>query len=104
MPVIVRTAAQWSEVVGRQPFPDADRGHLHVSFLPVDPPADALEAVDLAAFAPEAVVQIGRELHLHLAGGVGRSKLTVALGRVPVLRDGTVRNWRTISALHALVT
>jgi uncharacterized protein (DUF1697 family) len=105
VPVIVRTADQWSELIAANPFPDAmDRGrHVHVVFLPA-PATEAVTSFDASSFAPEKVVVSGSEVALHLPDGMGRSKLVVAVNRIPDVAAGTARNWNTVVRLAALLT
>ena len=102
--VHVRTGAELRAVVDDSPFlaAGADPGHLHVTFVDTDP-SPALAALDLAAFSPEEAAAVGRELHLHLPNGIGRSKLATALSRVDPARRGTTRSWRTITKLLDMV-
>lgn len=102
--LMVRTRSQLAKVVRGNPFltgsHGADEAHQHVVFT--DGPAKvALTGVDLAAFAPEEAVARGTELYLHLPGGVGRSKLAVAVGKQKG-SVGTMRNWRTVTTLLAM--
>jgi uncharacterized protein (DUF1697 family) len=103
VPVIVRTARQWSDVIAANPFADAaDPGrHVHVVFLPA-PPTEVVRTFDATAFAPEEIVVIGSEVHLHLPDGMGRSKLAVAVNRISEVAAGTARNWNTVLQLHYL--
>jgi uncharacterized protein (DUF1697 family) len=103
IPVIVRTAEQWSDLVGANPFRDAvDPGrHVHVVFLSA-PASAAIGAFDASPFAPEALVVSGSHVYLHLPGGMGRSKLAVAVNRVPDVAAGTARNWNTVLQLAEL--
>jgi uncharacterized protein (DUF1697 family) len=103
VPVIVRTARQWSDLIAANPFAHAaDPGrHVHAVFLPA-PATDSVRAFDATAFAPEAVAVTGSELYLHLPDGMGRSKLAVAVNRIPEVAAGTARNWNTVLQLAAL--
>jgi uncharacterized protein (DUF1697 family) len=97
--VIVRTRAQLAKVVRDSPFlaRGEDPGHLHVVFT--DGPATAgLAGIDLPSYAPEEAVAVGKDLHLLLPNGVGRSQLAVDLGRQKG-SVGTMRNWRTVTTL-----
>jgi uncharacterized protein (DUF1697 family) len=100
----VRTADQWADLIAAYPFPDAvDRGtHVHVILLPASV-SDAIAAFDASAFAPEEMAVVGSELCLHLPDGMGRSKLAVAVGRIPEVAAGTARNWNTVAKLAELV-
>jgi uncharacterized protein (DUF1697 family) len=103
VPVIVRTARQWSDVIAANPFANAsDPGrHVHAIFLPA-PATDSVRAFDATVFAPEAVAVTGSELYLHLPDGMGRSKLAVAVNRIPEVAAGTARNWKTVLQIAAL--
>jgi uncharacterized protein (DUF1697 family) len=99
--VVVRTGREMAAVVERNPFlPSKDLASLHVVFLPAAPAPSALTKVDAARFVPEEFAAVGREVYLHLPGGMGRSKLATTLTRA--LPDGTARNWRTVIELHRL--
>jgi uncharacterized protein (DUF1697 family) len=103
VPVIVRTAQQWSVLIASNPFPDAAEPgrHVHVICLPA-PASDSVRAFDATVFAPEDVVVSGSEVYLHLPDGMGRSKLAVAVNRVPEIAAGTARNWNTVLQLASL--
>ena len=105
VPVVLRTAAQLARVIADCPFPDADADHLHVAFLATPPPGTA-PAVDARAFAPERHAVVGRELYLHLPGGMGRSKLAAAVLAKPkaIGAAATARNWRTVLKLNELAS
>lgn len=97
--VFVRTRDELAAVVAANPLADRapDPTRLHVVFTDA-PAGPALADLDLAAFAPEEAVAEGRQLFLHLPGGIGRSPLAVAVARR--LGDGgTTRNWRTTTTL-----
>jgi uncharacterized protein (DUF1697 family) len=64
-----------------------------------DGPAKAgLAGIDVPSYAPEEAIAVGKDLHLLLPNGVGRSKLAVDLGRQKG-SVGTMRNWRTVTTL-----
>lgn len=96
--VLVRTRDELAKVIDASPFAarGADPKHLHVTFLS-SPAGRVLAGHDPAAWAPEEVVAIGRDLHLLLPDGIGRSKLAAALARRA--GGGTTRNWRTVTTL-----
>ena len=102
VPVVVRTAAEMVRAVERNPYPGASGTQLHVVFFASPPGRDALDALDLAAFAPEECELVGRELYLHLPNGMGRAKLPAALekaARNTKAEPGTARNWNTVLKL-----
>jgi uncharacterized protein (DUF1697 family) len=93
--VIVRTAAEMSEVVAGNPFPDRSASRTVVIFLDHAPPADALK--DVKGQTNEEARLGRREIYVHYPDGIGRSKL-----RIPAARDGTARNMNTVAKLVAM--
>jgi uncharacterized protein (DUF1697 family) len=102
VPVMLRSARKWAEVVANNPYPGIDPTRLHVVSLASEPAPGALDGIDAPAFAPEEFTPIGRELYLHLPDGMGRAKLPPALDRA-VGVPGTARNWRTVLKLQELL-
>jgi len=101
--VVLRTADELREVVRRNPFPEVAREpkRLHVAFLDEPPSPAAARALDPARSPPDAVVLRGRELYLWLptgTAGTTNDYLDRTLGAV-----STIRNWRTVLALEALL-
>ncbi len=103
--VLVRTADELRATVDASPFDteQLDPKELHITFLDTDA-AGALASVDVERFAPERVVAVGRELHLHLPGGIGRSPLATTLSRSGPAAGATTRNWRTVTKLRDMAT
>jgi len=97
--VIVRTRDELASVVEQNPYirQGADTAHLHVVFASGEEDA-SLGSIDLAWYAPEEAAAVGRQLHLFLPTGMGRSKLAVDLAR-RTGPSGTTRNWRTVTKL-----
>jgi uncharacterized protein (DUF1697 family) len=102
VPVVLRTAAEWTAVTAQNPFPEATADQLHVGFLAVAPPADALASLDPKLHEPERCVIVGREIYMFLPNGIGRSKLVVAVLKLKPLAAATARNWRTVQKLAEL--
>jgi len=103
--VVLRTAEELREVVRQNPFPDVAREpkRLHVAFLDAPPSPAAARALDPARSPPDAILLRGRELYLWLPNGVAGTRFTnhyldQTLGAV-----STIRNWRTVLALEALL-
>ena len=103
VPVIVRTGGEWAEVVAANPFPDAvEPGKLvHVICLPTRA-SESLRAFDACGFAREEFAVVGSEIYLHLPEGLGRSKLVMAVNRLPEAAAGTARNGRPSRSSPAL--
>ena len=100
--VMIRTAKEMAAVVDRNPYPGTDEKALHVGFLHAPPDATTKKCLAAIDCAPEEVTAVGRDLYLHLPGGVGRAALPVKLERCLRPRPVTVRNWRTVTKLVEL--
>lgn len=94
--VATRTAPRLAEVVERCPFDDTSK--VHVAFV-VDGARPQAPDLDPDAFLPERFEVHGRETYLFLPNGMGRSPLAQALSKGARAADGTVRGWRTVTAL-----
>lgn len=105
VPVVLRTAAQMSEVLQSNPF--LERGVaeslLHVYFLADEPAANRVQQLDPERFAPDAFIVRGREIYLHLPDGMARTKLTNAYFDRALATTSTARNWRTVTTLCELL-
>ena len=100
--VIIRTAAEFKDVLQRDPFPKArreDPSHLLVMFLSTAPRDEAVDGLLQRRQGPEKMIASGRELFLYYPNGIGRSKLTNALVESQLKRTGTARNWNTVTKL-----
>jgi len=97
--VILRTAAEMREVIGRNPFAKRrgiEPGKLLVSCLASDPWEEARETVRQMKGDPEELRIEGRELYIYFPNGIGRSKLPWAgLGKM-LKTAGTGRNWNSV--------
>jgi uncharacterized protein (DUF1697 family) len=104
VPVVVRTAAELSAVVERNPFlsAGADADALHVLFLKDAPAARLTRALDPARSPPDAFALVGREVYLRCPNGIGRTKLTNGYFDKALATVSTGRNWRTVLKLIAL--
>jgi uncharacterized protein (DUF1697 family) len=100
--VLARTPGELDAILGADPLGDlrTDGARHAVAFCDAAPDVSALEDRDWGA---ERFAVAGREVHLHLPGGLGRSPLMVALDRAKVARVVTVRNWNTVVRLAELV-
>ena len=101
VPVMVRTADELARVVEASPWTGLDPKRFHVAFLAGEPDPARVAAIDHEALLPERVVVGERVLYLDYALGVGRSS---RLERLSVGVDATARNWRTVTALHAMAS
>jgi len=90
--VLIRSADQLEQVIGNNPFPDAEPAKLLVLFLDAAPDKKALAAV--VAADGERLAAGEREVYIHFPNGMGRSKL-----KIPFASVSTGRNLNTVRAL-----
>ncbi len=95
--VALRTRAQIDAIVEALPYQETDL--VHVAFLLGKP---KLGGIDHDALLPEKFEHIGQELFFYLPNGMGTSKLPAYVAR-RIGVDMTVRNWRTVLKLQALL-
>lgn len=97
--VVLRSAAELAGIVARNPFPNqADGTKLHVTCFASPLPAAKVAKLDPALAPPDTFVIDGRNMYLHLPGGMGTSKLAVHIGQ-KLGKLGTSRNWNTVLKL-----
>ncbi len=90
--VLVRTAAEMSEVLASNPFPNAPANRTVAVFLDESPPSEALERI---TGRDGEEVRLGkREIYVRYGENMGHSKL-----KIPAAKAGTARNINTVSKL-----
>jgi uncharacterized protein (DUF1697 family) len=95
--VIVRTASEMMAVLEANPFPKAEPKYTYAIFLDSRPARDAL---DHAVGQRDEELRLGeREIFVHYASGMGRSKL-----RIPAAKTGTARNMNTVAKLAEIAS
>ena len=102
---VVRSAAEWAQIVARNPFPreaQDDPGHLLVMCLKALPSEQNVETLRACIKGREYFHADEKQLYLVYPDGVGRSKLTSNLIERKLAARGTARNWNTVRKLHAL--
>lgn len=90
--VVIRTAAQLTEVVARNPFPQAAPNRNLVILFDAPLLVDCLEAV--RGRTDEELLRARREIHVHYPSGMAASKLVI-----PIASSGTARNMNTLTKL-----
>lgn len=100
-PLILRSAVDLGGVVAGNPFlaGGAHAAELHVAFLADTPGRRLVAALDPGRSPGDAFAVRGREVFLHLPGGVGRTRLTNAYIDATLATVSTLRNWRTVLKL-----
>jgi uncharacterized protein (DUF1697 family) len=104
VPVVVRSAAEMSELADRHPGLEAgiDPKYLHIHFLDKTVAKRNAAAVDPARFHPDTFEIDGREIYVTYPNGSGRSKLTIEVFERAFGVVATGRNVNTVRALIEL--
>jgi len=108
--VVVLSAAELSQAIAGNPFPDEPNPKFVHAVFRRDEYTDAdLAAIEAARQRAggklgrdEAVVP-GRTLYLHTPDGFGRSELAAQLSRPIAQVSGTARNWATVMKLMGML-
>ena len=100
--IMLRTAADLSEVVKKNPFAKRsgiEPGKLIVNFLAYDPGKDAREKALAIKVGPEEMHLIGREAYIYFPNGQGRSKFPWPAIERALGTSGTGRNWNSVTKM-----
>ncbi len=105
VPVVVRTRAQLQRVVELDPIAGAadDPKRYQVTFLDAKVPTSAWADVDPDAWGESTYVATPTELFTYTPAGIQSDRMLRALATAPVDTTGTARNWRTVTALLAML-
>jgi uncharacterized protein (DUF1697 family) len=106
-PVVLRTAAKLKKVIRSNPFLQAGAAEeliLYVAFLADRPNAGLVAGLDAGRSAPDEFAVVGREIYMRLVKGVSGTKLTNAYFDSKLKTVSTIRNWRTVLKLAAMMT
>lgn len=104
-PLVLRTATELQQAARNNPFLRAgvDENALHLAFLADKPTAAQVGELDPQRSPPDRFTVRGRDVYLHLPNGVAKSKLTNAWFDSRLQTVSTIRNWRTVLELVAMV-
>jgi len=105
IPVVFRSRADLEAVIDGNPYPAAakDPPTVHVGFLAAKPKAATVGRLDPDRSPDDEFSVLGREIYLHLPGGVGKTKLTSAYLDKTLGTTVTIRNWKTTLKLAELL-
>jgi uncharacterized protein (DUF1697 family) len=102
VPVIARTSAELSEVIGKNPFlkeKDILVEKLHVTFLSAVPASEDVKKLESVRSGNDRFIQKGREIYLYCPNGYGNTKLSNTAIESKLKVTATTRNWNTINKL-----
>jgi uncharacterized protein (DUF1697 family) len=104
-PIALRDGEGWLRLVAGNPFlaADVEPDMLHAACLSAAPSAERIARLETDRSPPDAFVVVGAEVYLSLPNGVARSKLSNAWLDARLGVVSTMRNWRTVTKLAAMV-
>lgn len=104
--VVVRTPSQLGKVIKESPYAGRegiDINRLAVAFLKSRPPAAHIRNLATAAAkTTDEHVVAGSVVYLHCPNGFGKTLLTTTFLEKYLEVGTTARNWKTVTALHAM--
>ena len=103
--IILRDGADLQRVFTGNPFlttRNEDPTKLHVTFLAQPPSATDLAELTVPAGGDDEFQIVGQEVYVFCPNGAGRTKLTNNLFERKLHTVATSRNWKTVTALHAM--
>jgi uncharacterized protein (DUF1697 family) len=103
VPVIVRTAAQWSALTAGNPFAGREANRTQLLVSKQRPKSDAAERLMERAQGGEEVRAVGDALWFHFPAGIARSKLTPAAIDKACGSPATGRNYNTLLKLREML-
>ncbi len=106
VPVDVRTAADYDDIIENCPFEnidvEKDGTKVLLTFLSNHPSADKMAEAQKAASQSETMVLRDTVLYLHCPDGYGRTKLSNVFLERKLGVSATTRNWKTVLKLNQL--
>jgi uncharacterized protein (DUF1697 family) len=102
--VVIRTAAQLTDVAERSPLPDGPENpsRFFVAFLSAAPDPAAVSEMESMSFDPDRIWVSGAEAFLWCPDGAGDTKLTNSFLEKRLGVTATMRNWNTVTKLVVL--
>lgn len=103
--ILVRTSDEFTGIARKHPFLNAetDPATLHVGFLSSAPDAKLIARLDPARSPGDRFAVRGREIYVHFANGVLKTKLTGPYIDSVLSTTSSFRNWRTVLKLAEMV-
>lgn len=104
--VALRSGAEWALAVRSNPYPlqaAADGSKVHLALLSAEPDAEGIASLQAVPRGLDNWHLDGRNLYLDLPNGAGRTRLDHATLERRLGMQVTVRNWKTVLALGAML-
>ena len=103
--VVLRASQEIAGAIAANPYvkdPAIEMERLHVMFLRDAPAPETLKELARLTTKPDRSHCSGKEIYFHLPNGVARSSLANNPIERRLLSQATMRNWKTVSALHQM--
>ena len=107
VPVIVRPAEEWTQIVSKSPFwkeKDVDIEKLHLTILKQIPSHELVIEIKGMNFQPDRFEIMGSDVFVYCENGYGRTKITNDFFEKKLKIPASTRNWKTVMKLHELIT
>jgi uncharacterized protein (DUF1697 family) len=104
--VLLRSAKDLTKVFNSNPYVQnaRDPTKLHVTFLEQKPTGAKLRGLEIPEGETARFNVSGREIYLHCPDGYGNNKLNNNFFERRLGMRATTRNWRTVTALHSILS
>ena len=99
VPIMVKSKADFENVIHHNPFPNEDLSKVHVTFLCENPQPENGLKISHTAFLPDQFVIIENSIYLFCPNGYGKTKLNNTFLENKLKVIATTRNWKTINEL-----
>jgi uncharacterized protein (DUF1697 family) len=107
VPVLVRNAAEWAEILAKNPFSQEnskDEAFFHITFLAAAPMEENKEKVQAGKTQDDDFCILDKAVYLYCPNGYSNSKLTNGFLENKLKTTATTRNWKTCKELLSMAT
>lgn len=104
VPVILRSSTEWEEIIKNCPYAVnslSEGESIHLALLETEPTKACIQTLLTFKSKTEECYINGKEIYVYLQGSFHRAKLPIQIQKIGV--SATVRNWKTIKKLEAMV-
>jgi len=103
VPVIVRTAHEWKQLVEDNPYKGEDINQLHVTFFKAMPSNKLLTELKAFVASPDEFTLLKQQVYIRCFGKYHETKLGNNIFEKKLKISCTTRNWKTILAILKLL-
>lgn len=100
--ILLRSLEEIKRIEAGNPYADVEK--LHVVFLAQKPSLESVASLDPKRSPPDTFTVSGSEIYVRFANGAGTTKLTNAYFDSKLKTISTMRNWRTVQKLSAMMS